>query len=185
MRATGGLAIKAVLTCALSVVALALVTACGGGENGAANPGLTPGATLPTRPPATEAPISLTLVPLILTRTPTPTPAPLAACPKGSDRFELKIQESYDKELKVGAETTIKAEATWPGGPRALALVINGPARPEQTNPQAFYARQDGGSPLEASYRVTAADLRRGGSWRVRVINFDTARVVGCLKVTV
>ena len=62
-----------------------------------------------------------------------------------------------------------------PGRARAstLALIINGPDRPDLSNPVAYYARSDSGSPLEVRYEVTQADFQRGRKWRISLVNFS------------
>lgn len=79
---------------------------------------------------------------------------------------------------------TIRAQVTWQGTAQRLAIILNGPRRPDQPNPVGFYARNDGGSPLEIQYNVTAEDIRRGISWRVSVVNFETGNAVGRVTVT-
>jgi hypothetical protein len=71
----------------------------------------------------------------------------------------------------------IRVRAQWSGDPSDLALIINGPG---QTG---FYARQDGSSPLEVVYNVTAADLAAGDTWILSIVNFGTGRADGTVQI--
>ncbi len=75
--------------------------------------------------------------------------------------------------LEIGQPGQIYARATWKGAASKLALIINGPDRPELANPVAYYARSDSGSPLEVRYNVTQADFQRGRKWRISLVNFS------------
>lgn len=79
---------------------------------------------------------------------------------------------------------TITARVNWQGTAQRLALILNGPRRTDLPNPVAFYARNDGASPLAIQYTVTAEDIRRGISWRVSVVNFETGSAQGQLTVS-
>ncbi len=57
--------------------------------------------------------------------------------------------------FEIGQTGQIHARATWQGLPASLALIINGPDRPGQPNPVAYYARSDAGSPLVVQYDVS------------------------------
>jgi hypothetical protein len=73
--------------------------------------------------------------------------------------------------VTIGQPGRITVRAEWQGAPR-LALILNGPDRPELTNPVAFYQRVDGASPLTLFYNVSASDFQRGRKWRISLVNF-------------
>ena len=72
----------------------------------------------------------------------------------------------------------INSTATWSGTPGTMALIINGPGQ------VGYYAREDGGSPLSASYTVTAGDLGAGDLWRVSLTAFAAADANGSMQIT-
>ncbi len=72
----------------------------------------------------------------------------------------------------------IKVRTTWTGNPSNLTIIINGPGK------TGAYARQDGASPLETTYNVTAADLAAGDTWRITVASFSTGRADGTVQIT-
>jgi hypothetical protein len=79
--------------------------------------------------------------------------------------------------LRLTGPGEIRVRAEWTGAQSDLALLINGPGQ------VGYYARQDGSSPLEVAYTVTAADLAAGDDWRVTVASFGTARADGTVRV--
>jgi uncharacterized protein GlcG (DUF336 family) len=72
----------------------------------------------------------------------------------------------------------IQAQATWTGTPASMALIVNGPGQ------VSYFARQDGGSPLNVSYTVTAANFSSGDTWRVSLASFSAPNANGNFKVT-
>jgi hypothetical protein len=124
------------------------------------------------------------------TRTPiaTPTPTPVVVlpdCPTQAEPFVIEPEESFEVAMTLDKPTFITAEATWKTGPGQLSLLLNGPDRPELTNPEAPYERRDGPSgALVLKYSATDNDIERGSDWRVRVANFENQTAAGCLKVT-
>jgi hypothetical protein len=90
----------------------------------------------------------------------------------------IKVQPNraiYHLRLVEAGEIRVRAE--WTGAQSDLALIINGPGQ------VGYYARQDGSSPLEVAYTVTAADLAAGDDWRVTVASFGAARADGTIRV--
>lgn len=75
--------------------------------------------------------------------------------------------------VTVGCSGKIKATADWSGPAKNLALIVNGPRRPELRNPVAAYVRNDGRSPLSIEYSVTPEDVLRGQRWQVSLVNFS------------
>jgi len=75
--------------------------------------------------------------------------------------------------LKINRPGQVKVRVKWQGTAQRLALILNGPDRPKLSNPVAYYARQDGGSPLSIVYNLTHEDIRRGSKWRVSLVNFS------------
>ena len=88
--------------------------------------------------------------------------------------------------FQIGGPGLIEASVSWTGQSRGLALILNGPERPETPNPVGYYARVDGGSPLVLRYTVTAEDFRRGRKWQISLVNFSPGggAVVGDLNIT-
>ncbi len=80
--------------------------------------------------------------------------------------------------LRPIAPGEIRVRAEWTGAQSDLALIINGPGQ------VGYYARQDGSSPLEVAYTVTAGDLATGDDWRVTVASFGTAQADGTIRVS-
>jgi hypothetical protein len=80
--------------------------------------------------------------------------------------------------LRLTEPGEIRVRAEWTGAQSDLALIINGPGK------TGYYARQDGTSPLEVAYTVTAADLAAGDDWRVTVASFGSERADGALRLT-
>lgn len=74
--------------------------------------------------------------------------------------------------LEIGKPGRITVRAEWKGA-ASLALILNGPDRPEQLNPSAYYERRDGGSPLTLTYNVSQEDFNRGRKWRISLVNFS------------
>jgi hypothetical protein len=72
----------------------------------------------------------------------------------------------------------IQAQATWTGTPTSMALIVNGPGQ------VGYFARQDGGSPLNVSYMVTAVNFLVGDTWRVSLASFSAPNANGTFKVT-
>jgi hypothetical protein len=70
-------------------------------------------------------------------------------------------------EFNVVSEGQIRVEVRWTGGPRRLALILNGPGR------AGYYQRRDGGSPMAVVQPVSRSILSRGTSWRVSIVNFN------------
>jgi|Deesub1362B_J571_1020462.scaffolds.fasta_scaffold02338_8 hypothetical protein len=93
-------------------------------------------------------------------------------------------------EFNVTTTGTIRVVAQWISplpmrtSPR-LALILNGPRRPHLPNPDAYYARRDGTSPLVITYNVTEEDLSRRTRWKVSIVNFSRrGRARGTIKIT-
>jgi hypothetical protein len=86
--------------------------------------------------------------------------------------------------VTVNGSGTIRVDASWSGSAERLALILNGPARPELSNPVAYYARVDGGTPLTLSYDVTREDAARGQRFFVSLVNFSGGEAQGDLKIT-
>ncbi|NEP89604.1 MAG: hypothetical protein F6K18_23745 [Okeania sp. SIO2C2] len=84
---------------------------------------------------------------------------------KFGDRVIFPIELSKPGRIEVSVK--------WEGTARKLALIINGPDRPRQPNPVAYYARRDGVSPITLSYNVTSSDFNRGRKWFVSLVNFS------------
>jgi hypothetical protein len=80
--------------------------------------------------------------------------------------------------LRLLAPGEILVQAEWTGAQSDLALIINGPGK------TGYYARQDGTSPLQVAYTVTAADLGTGADWRVTVASFGSERADGTVRIT-
>ena len=90
----------------------------------------------------------------------------------------IKVQPNravYHVRLTEPGEIRVRAE--WTGAQSDLALIINGPGQ------VGYYARQDGSSPLEVAYTVTAGDLASGDDWRVTVASFGIAQADGTIRV--
>jgi hypothetical protein len=132
----------------------------------------TPPAVQPTTTPTTPAQPTTTAT---STTGPTAT-ATVAAQQWTHDASLLSNRTIY--HLKLTGPGQIKARALWGGTQATLALIINGPG---QTG---FYARQDGGSPLEVTYNVTPADFANGDTWRVTIASFGTGRADGNIDIT-
>ncbi len=75
--------------------------------------------------------------------------------------------------IELSKPGRIQVRVNWEGTASKLALIINGPDRPEQPNPVAYYARRDGVSPIILSYNVTSSDFNRGRKWFVSLVNFS------------
>lgn len=86
--------------------------------------------------------------------------------------------------LTVTGVGTVKVDARWNGSAGRLALILNGPERPELSNPGAYYARRDGGSPLSLTYTVTAEDVERGRRFWVSLVNFSGGEALGSVEIT-
>jgi hypothetical protein len=87
--------------------------------------------------------------------------------------------------LTVACPGTIRATADWSGPAKDLALIVNGPERPQLLNPVAYYAREDGHSPLSIEYNVTPQDVQRGQRWQISLVNFSGHEVSsGNIKVS-
>jgi hypothetical protein len=80
--------------------------------------------------------------------------------------------------LRLTGPGQIRVRAQWSGTAGQLALIINGPG---QTG---YYARNDGASPLEVAYTVTAADYAKGSDWRVSLVSFSEGRADGSVQFT-
>lgn len=77
------------------------------------------------------------------------------------------------------SEGQIRIEVRWTGGPRRLALILNGPGK------VGFYQRRDGGSPLAVVQTVSRSILSRGTAWRVSIVNFNRgASASGTIIIT-
>ena len=100
-----------------------------------------------------------------------------------SKAFRFSLSSTYgDRDVfdfTVTQKGTISVVATWSGAAGDLTLILNGPGK------AGYYARKSGKSPLKLTYPVTASDLRKGGKWKISVVNFSrrgTAK--GTLRVT-
>ncbi len=103
------------------------------------------------------------------------------ACPPTEQTWAHAVDvrdfsQVYYLRLTGPGEIRVRAEWSDPGIP--LALIINGPGQ------VGYYARQDGTSPLEVAYTVTAADFAAGDTWRVSIVNFNGTRVEGTVELT-
>ncbi len=136
---------------------------------------LTVGVAKPITP--TPTPTSMPTV----TPTPTtmpPTPTPIAVLPQ-TWQYPMSLVDSRTiYYIRMTAPGQIKVHAAWTGNPSNLAIIINGPGK------AGAYARQDGASPLETTYNVTAADLAAGDTWQVTVASFSTGRADGTVQIT-
>lgn len=74
-------------------------------------------------------------------------------------------RETFDITLPRAGMVNIRVD--WRGTTRNLAVILNGPG---QTG---YYARRDGGSPIEIKFNVTDELFRRGAQWQVSVVNFS------------
>lgn len=75
--------------------------------------------------------------------------------------------------IELSKPGRIEVRVNWEGTARKLAVILNGPDRPEQSNPVAYYARRDDISPITLSYNVTSSDFNRGRKWFVSLVNFS------------
>lgn len=99
----------------------------------------------------------------------------------------LELGSDYGDEvifpLEIGSPGRVEVHVTWSGTASTLALILNGPDRPELPNPEGYYARKDGGSPLTLTYNITADDFRRGRKWWVRLVNFSGGQATGNVEI--
>jgi hypothetical protein len=104
--------------------------------------------------------------------------------PSGSD--DMPLEDEYVLDTGYGVATslivltgpgTIEATANWSGDPANMALIVNGPG---QVN---AYAREDGPSPLAASYAVTDGDYAAGDIWRVSLAAFSAPNASGTIEL--
>ena len=86
--------------------------------------------------------------------------------------------------VTVNGPGTIRIDASWTGSAERLALILNGPDRPEMSNPVAYYAREDGSTPLTLSYSITQEDAQRGQRFFVSLVNFSGGEAQGDVKIT-
>ena len=86
--------------------------------------------------------------------------------------------------VTVDGPGAIRVEASWSGSAERLALILNGPRRPELRNPVAYYAREDGGSPLTLTYSITTEDAERGQRFYVSLVNFSGGEALGDVEIS-
>jgi hypothetical protein len=86
--------------------------------------------------------------------------------------------------LQLACPGRIAATASWTGSTESLALILNGPERPELANPVAYYVRKDGQSPLTIEYYVTSTDVQRGSRWQVSLVNLSGSPAGGDGDIT-
>ena len=80
--------------------------------------------------------------------------------------------------LRLTGPGLISVNAAFTGPQNNLAIIINGPGQ------GGYYARQDGASPLQASYNVTASDFSTGDTWRVTIASFGSQRADGTVTIS-
>ena len=135
----------------------------------------------PTPTPSTTPTVPPTGTPtLIPTDTPTLMPADTPTLMPASQDWNhtvnlLNNRTVYYLRLKEPGQITVNANWT---GQQTLAIIINGPGR------QGYFAREDGSSPLSASYNVNASDFASGDTWRVTIANFGDNRAEGTITIS-
>ena len=126
--------------------------------------------TVTPTPTRTNTPVPPTKTP---TATKTSTPAPQTI------QHAISVTNARDiYHIRLTAAGEIKVHATWTGSQSGLALIINGPGQ------VAFFARQDGASPLDVTYTLTPADFAAGKDWTVSVASFGTGQASGTVSIT-
>lgn len=85
--------------------------------------------------------------------------------------------------ITVPAPGKIEVTAHWAGAAERLALILDGPKRPELADPVAYYARSDGASPLTVTYTVTPEDLEHGRRFQVSLVNFSGGEAIGGIDI--
>jgi hypothetical protein len=142
-------------------------------------PAPVPVTPVPGTPAATTTPPAP--LPSATAPTATTTPTATATATPGPQMWNHSADLLSNRtiyHLRLTGPGEIRARASWSGAQGTLALIINGPG---QTS---YYARQDGGSPLQVSYTVTDADFATGDTWRVTVASFGTDRADGNIEIT-
>lgn len=91
--------------------------------------------------------------------------------------FDLSGQGRETVEIEMTAPGKLEVKAEWTGSAAALALILNGPDRPQ------FYARQDGRSPLTLSFNFNQTHLAKGQIWKVSVALFGEGNARGKLEI--
>ncbi|MGQ9682611.1 MAG: protein kinase domain-containing protein [Anaerolineae bacterium] len=107
--------------------------------------------------------------PVLPTDTPVPQPTWTLPISIRGNRVEYN--------LRLTGPGLIRFRLTWSGSQGNLALIINGPGQ------VGYYARQDGGTPLEVSYNVTEADFKKGDAWKVSVVSFGNGIASGTVQI--
>jgi hypothetical protein len=93
---------------------------------------------------------------------------------------EFVVQSGYASAVSLivlQGTGTLGAQTSWSGSPSNMALIINGPGQ------VGYYAREDGPSPLSASYEVTVGDLSAGDTWRISLTSFNPADAEGTVRL--
>ena len=82
--------------------------------------------------------------------------------------FSIAGANEAEFSLVVGAPGRIRVTVTWSGTASSLALILNGPGQTQ------YYARRDGGSPLNLEFDLTQELLNRGSSWKISLVSFKS-----------
>ncbi|MCX8160212.1 MAG: hypothetical protein N3G18_04680 [Candidatus Saccharicenans sp.] len=69
--------------------------------------------------------------------------------------------------LSIGTAGKIRATTSWTGTAGSLALILNGPGQTQ------YYARRDGGSPLNLEFEISQELLAQGNGWKLRIASFQ------------